>query len=294
MEIYLPARQPFALPAVIRSHGWPQLAPFATAEPYELLEYIDQLSSGRVVAWQARPSANGVTAVIDQDLNSAEQEEISARLAWMLALDQNLAPFYAVAAHEPKLSHVEQQAYGRILRSPTLFEDTVKTILTTNTAWSGTRRMNSALVDLYGHALAGDAQRRAFPTPARLATAPVEELRNDARLGYRAPYIHELARRTASGELELEALRTADLPTLELRKELLAIKGVGAYAAANLLLLLGRTDYIPMDSYARDVVSKEFYGGAPVGEKEIQAAFARWGEWQGMAFWFWDYGNYDA
>lgn len=293
-EITLPARQPFSLPAVIRSHGWVQLAPFSTAEPYETLDYVDQLGSGRVVAWQARPSATGITAVLPGDLSQGEQEEVAGKLRWMLALDQDLAPFYAAAAGEPKLAHVAEQAYGRILRAPTLFEDAIKTILTTNTAWSGTKRMTQALVDLYGEAPAEDPGRRAFPTPARLAGISTDELREAARLGYRAPYVSELARQVAAGALDLEALKTSALPTADLRRELLTIKGIGPYAAANLLMLLGRTDYIPIDSYARDVVSRAFYDGAPVGEKEIKAAFARWGAWQGLAYWFWDYGNYEG
>ena len=56
-------------------------------------------------------------------------------------------------------------------------------------------------------------------------------------------------------------------------------------------MLSGRTDYIPMDSYARDMVSREFHGGTAVGAEEIEAAFAAWDEWKGMAFWFWDYGD---
>ena len=294
MEIVLPARQPFSLPAVIRSHGWVQLAPFSSAEQYEAVSYVDELAGGRVVVWTARPSPGGITAVLDAALDRAEEAEVTAKLTWMLGLEQDLSPFYAVAAGEPKLAHVAAGGHGRILRSPTLFEDTVKTILTTNTAWSGTKRMVSALVDLYGAPLASDPAQRAFPTPARLATVSADELREVAKLGYRAPHINELARRVAEGDLDLEALQTSALPTTELRRELLALKGVGPYAAANLLMLLGRTDYIPVDSYARDVVSREFYDGAAVGEKEIEAAFAHWGEWKGMAFWFWDYGNYET
>ena len=154
---------------MIRSHGWYQLAPFNTAEPYETLAYVDRLASGRVVAWQVRESEAGITAVIADELDDAERAEVAAKLAWMLGLEQDLQPFYAAAAGEPKLAHVPAGAYGRILRSPTLFEDTVKTILTTNTAWSGTKRMNQALVDLYGEPLTADPARRAFPTPARLA-----------------------------------------------------------------------------------------------------------------------------
>ncbi len=82
-------------------------------------------------------------------------------------------------------------------------------------------------------------------------------VRGRARLGYRAPYVLALARDVASGALELEALRTAELPTPELRKRLLALKGVGPYAVANLLMLLGHYDAIPIDSWALKVVSEE-------------------------------------
>jgi 3-methyladenine DNA glycosylase/8-oxoguanine DNA glycosylase len=101
--------------------------------------------------------------------------------------------------------------------------------------------------------------------------------------------VRELAQRVVTGELELEALKASALPTHELRKELLAIRGVGGYAAANLLLLLGRTDFIPVDSYALTMVSREFHGGEPMGAKEVEAAFEKWGPWKGMAYWFWSY-----
>ncbi|HLO14650.1 MAG TPA: hypothetical protein VK206_07475, partial [Anaerolineales bacterium] len=109
------------------------------------------------------------------------------------------------------------------------------------------------------------------------------------RVGYRAPAIYELAARVASGRFEIESLKTSDLPTLELRKELLTINGVGPYAAANLLMILGRHDFIPIDSYALKMVSHEWYDGKPVTAKEVEKQFEKWGEFKGLAFWFWDW-----
>ena len=82
---------------------------------------------------------------------------------------------------------------------------------------------------------------------------------------------------------------TASIPTAQLGQRLLAIKGVGQYAMANLLMLLGRPDLIPVDSWACKVVSHKGYGGGPVGRVEVEAAFERWGEWKGLAYWFWDW-----
>jgi 3-methyladenine DNA glycosylase/8-oxoguanine DNA glycosylase len=93
----------------------------------------------------------------------------------------------------------------------------------------------------------------------------------------------------ASGSLDLELYKVKDIPSEELRKELLAIKGIGEYAAANLLMILGRYDFVPVDSWARKLVSYEWHRGEPVGKKEVEAAFEDWGKWKGLAFWFWDW-----
>ena len=292
MRLILSVPDPFSLTAVIRSHGWVQLAPFATNGNYQYLTTVDQLTCGRVVPLSIE-AGDDVEITVPDDLNQSEQAEVTGKVAWMLGLDRDLSGFYAVARSEPKLQAMIAGKQGRILRSPTLFEDTVKTILTTNTSWSGTIRMVRALVEQYGSPLLEDAGQRAFPTPSALAQADVDALRQEAKLGYRAPYVLELAQRVAVGDLDLEGLKTAVLPTPELRQELLQIKGVGSYAAANLLMLIGRTDFIPIDSYATKMVSREFHGGQPIGPAEVEAAFAHWGEWKGMAFWFWDWSNED-
>jgi 3-methyladenine DNA glycosylase/8-oxoguanine DNA glycosylase len=287
----LAAFPPFSLPVVTKSHGWLQLAPFAEDGDSGALAYVDQLSAGRVVELRIREAPGGVGVEVEDGLSQGELAEIARKVTWMLGLDQDLSGFYALAQPEPQLAHVAARAQGRILRSPTLFEDVVKTILTTNTLWAATIRMNKNLVTQFGAPLPADPERRAFPSPDRLAATDEETLRAATRLGYRAPYILDLARRTASGELDLEALKTADIPTPELRKRLLAIKGVGGYAAANLLMILGRYDFIPVDSWAFKMVSNEWHAGQPVGPAEVEAAFERWGPWKGLVYWFWDWGK---
>jgi 3-methyladenine DNA glycosylase/8-oxoguanine DNA glycosylase len=285
----LQARSPFSLPAVVGSHGWIRLAPFGQDEHGGGLVYITQLDSGRVVKLHFQAAPGGVRVEVGEPLDEAEGRQVVHQVTWMLGLEQDFSAFYTLARHEPKLAHVEERVQGRLLRSPTLFEDTVKTILTTNTAWSGTIRMAGALVSRFGAPLPADPRHHAFPTPERLASADEDTLRAEARLGYRAPYVLGLARAVASGDLDLEAFQTTDLPTAQLRKRLLAIKGVGDYAAAHLLMILGRYDYLPVDSWALKMVAHEWHGGQPVGRAEVEAAFARWGDWKGLAYWFWDW-----
>jgi 3-methyladenine DNA glycosylase/8-oxoguanine DNA glycosylase len=288
-HLKLSTRPPFSLHSVVHSHGWVQLAPFRENESSSGFSYVVQLDDGKVTELAVSEEPGGVLVSSSEELNQAEQEEISLKIRWMLDLDRDFSSFYTLTRSEPKLAKTEGRAQGRVLRSATFFEDVVKTILTTNTVWGATRNMSRALVEHFGAPLLSDANRRAFPLPQRLALVEADELRLKARLGYRAPYVHELAQRVVSGDLDLEAFKSSQLPTPEFRKQLMAIKGVGKYASANLLMLLGRYDFLTIDSWALKMVSQEFYAGQPVGEAEVQAAFEKWGEWKGLAYWFWDW-----
>ena len=288
MDLKLPARQPFNFLSVVNSHGWVQLAPFRFNETDRVLFYTGSLSNGRVIDHRITGTPEGVTVHLVGRLSKAEQNEIAEKVTWMFGLDQDFKTFYKTAQKEPRLRGAQKLARGRVLRSPTFFEDVLKTILTTNTLWAATKRMNFNLIASFGEPLAG-TDLRTFPSPARIAASNPEVLRKAIRVGYRAPYIHELAVRVASGGLDLESYKTSALPTLELRKELMKIAGVGPYAAANLLMILGRPDFIPIDSYAMKMVSLEWYKGKPVTAKQVEKRFEKWGEFKGLAFWFWDW-----
>jgi 3-methyladenine DNA glycosylase/8-oxoguanine DNA glycosylase len=294
MRLTLAAVPPFSFSAVVGSHGWAQLAPYRAAPVTSELTYVHRLDSGRVTELCIGEAEGGVTVQADAPLDESEQAQIARDVTWMFGLEQDLSPFYARARNEPKLAQTEARAQGRVLRCPTLFEDAVKTMLTVNTSWAGTIRMVEALVAQFGEPLPEDTSRRAFASPEQIAAADEGTLRSQTRLGFRAPSVLQLARAVASGALNLEALRSREVPTPDLRQRLLAIRGVGPYATANLLMILGRYDAIPIDSWAMKMVSHEWHGGQPVGPAEVEAAFERWGEWKGLAYWFWDWSETSA
>lgn len=303
MKFTLSARLPFNFLSVVNSHGWRQLAPFSYDDTANTLCYILRLSNGRVIELKIRDATDGVS-VETEKLNRSERKEVADKVTWMFGLDLDFSRFYSASRGEPKLALAKKRALGRVLRSPTLFEDVIKTILTTNTLWGATKNMTLKLVNEFGLALRGGLSaseasvskpeveapfKRAFPTPEAIAASSPEVLKEKIRVGYRAPAIHQLAVRIASGAYDLEALKRSRLPTLELRKELLKINGVGPYAAANLLLIMGRSDFIPVDSWALKLVSHEWYRGKPITGKEVEKRFEKWGEFKGLAFWFWDW-----
>ncbi len=289
MTIKVPAT--YSLHEVIVSHGWASLAPFECNEARTRLDYVDRLSSGRVVAHTLTQPRKHIQARLSEEVSAAEKREIRKRLTAMLQTNVDLSTFYAAADGEAKLLNAIECEKGRLLRAPTVFEDMVKVILTTNTTWSGTMRMVGNLVRLWGDKMGNGDDRCAFPAPDVLAVVSDTILQKDAGLGYRAPHIRTLSRAIADGELDVEAFRSTTEDTPSLRKKLLSINGIGPYAAASLLMLFGRFDHLPIDSWAIKLVSHEWYNGKPVKPADVERAFEKWGRWKGLAFWFWDW-NY--
>lgn len=291
MRLELAARPPFNFQATVLSHGWRRLAPFSWDE--KRLGRVERLSTGRVVKLAVGENNELTGVIVDirakDALTDGELDEIKDKLSWMLRLEEELTDFYGLCEGEPALSHVVKEGKGRVLRSPTVYEDVVKTICTTNCTWRQTEGMVSRLVERLGEAYPLEPSLRAFPTPEAVAEVGEKYLQREVRLGYRASSIDLLSRQVASGDLDLEGLKHSSLETVELYKRLKSIKGVGQYAAAHILTLLGRYDYLGVDTWARKLVSERFFDGAPVTDKEVQEVFAPWGKWRFLAYWFWDW-----
>jgi len=159
---------------------------------------------------------------------------------------------------------------------------TIKVVLTTNTTWAQTKSMTARVVSLYGTPLPTHPPRCAFPKPAQIASVPLADFAEAARLGYRAASIHTVAVQIAQGLLNLEAWRDPALPTPDLWRQMLALPGIGPYAASCLMLYGGRPERVNSDSVARALLAREL--GRPVSDKDVHAFFAPYGQWQGLVY----------
>jgi N-glycosylase/DNA lyase len=278
--------EPVDLARTLLSHGVADLPPNEIAPDGMLLRTV--LSAGGR-AWLVELTADGAgrarlrTPAGATTPPTAHRPALVAQIRDMLRLDEDLTPFYLVAAADPALAWVVAGA-GRMMRSPTVFEDLVKTICTTNCAWSATVRMVTALVGELGAAAAGARERRAFPAPATVADAGDAFFRDVARAGYRGPYLRTLADDVASGRLDLEALRDPALPDEEVADRLLQIAGVGPYAMAHVMMLLGRYQRLILDSWTRPKY-RRVSGRPRITDKGIERALRRYRQFAGLAFW---------
>lgn len=276
--------EPVDLWRTIASHGVASLPPNRIDEGARTLETTLLVREGVARTVHVRAGRRGWARVdvLGRPPARRDAERLLDSVRHMLQLDDDLSSFYASAAADPDLAWAARGA-GRMLRSPTVFEDVVKTICTTNCTWSGTIRMVSALVDGLGTEDRAE-RRRAFPTPAAMAAAPESFYRDEARAGYRGAYLRSLAGSVASGELDLEQLDDRELPEDEVAARLLALPGVGPYAAAHVMLLLGRCSRLVLDSWTRPTYAR-LAGKRSVADKTIERRFRGYRERAGLAFW---------
>jgi 3-methyladenine DNA glycosylase/8-oxoguanine DNA glycosylase len=272
--------EPVGFARTLLSHGVAELPPNVVDPDGAWLETV-LAASGR--AWPVRLAAAGPGRARLELPPEAPADELTAAVRHMLRLDEDLSAFYARAAEDPQLGWVAEGA-GRMLRSPTVFEDLVKTICTTNCTWAATVRMVSALVGELGTPAVGAPARRSFPAPAAMAAAGDDFYAGVAKTGYRGAYLRSVATEAADGRLDLEALADPALPDDEVVERLLALPGVGPYACAHMMMLLGRYRRLILDSWTRPTY-RRLAGRPRVTDKGIEKAFRRYRDYAGLAFW---------
>jgi 3-methyladenine DNA glycosylase/8-oxoguanine DNA glycosylase len=279
--------EPVDLRRTIQSHGLVDLPPFRPDEDGHALGAALRIDGSGPRSLRIADGREG-RAWVEVE-GTADPKAALDATAQVLRLEEDLSGFYELAAEDSELAWATRGA-GRIVRSQTVFEDVVKTICTTNCAWSATVRMVGALVQHLGEPAPGAPPEsplgRAFPTPAEMAEAPLEFYGDVVRAGYRGAYLKSLAESAASGALDLERLARAsvdELPDEEVEAELLALPGVGPYAAAHIMMMLGRYSRLILDSWTRPKYAE--VTGRKAKDSTIERRFRRYGPYAGLAFW---------
>jgi 3-methyladenine DNA glycosylase/8-oxoguanine DNA glycosylase len=267
--------EPVDLRRTLASHGVADLPPNEIDDEAWTLTTTVELPRGTTTL-RVGPGRDGFARVDGSGPSAGALDAVRH----MLRLDADLSAFYAVALADEGMAWAAEGA-GRMIRSPTVFEDVVKTICTTNCAWSATVRMTTALVEQLG-AEAPDG-RHAFPSPAAMAEASDDFYRDVVRAGYRGAYLRTLALGVAHGTLDLEELNDPELSDEEVAERLLALPGCGPYATAHMMMLLGRYSRLILDSWTRPKYAR--VNGRKAADRTIERRFRRYREYAGLAFW---------
>ncbi|KAK1318814.1 hypothetical protein QJS10_CPB04g00334 [Acorus calamus] len=135
-----------------------------------------------------------------------------------------------------------------------------------------------------------------FPTPQELATLNVKFLQKHCGLGYRAKRIVELAQSIVDGRLRLDELQgicnEAPSDYDKLTKQLMEIKGIGAFTCANILMCMGFYQKIPADTetvrHLKQVHKKQCT--ILTVKKDVEEIYGQYAPFQFLAYWMeiWD------
>jgi len=283
MQLTIRTPTDFNFYRTVLSHGWCALLPFEFDRDNWKLKRVIDLDRGRPVTVEVSARKGALKIHVSRQVNERAAQKIIRDVRHMFRLDDDLKPFYQILATEPEFTWIAQQGAGRLLRSPTVFEDLVKMICTTNCSWALTEKMVTNLVNELG--AASDDGRKSFPLAEVMAQKKTEFYRDRIRAGYRAPYLEELAQRVASGELNVESWLSSDASLPDLMKEMKSIKGVGNYAAENLLKLIGRYDGLALDSWTRAKFAEMRNSGRVANDKKILRFYSRFNSWRGLVLW---------
>src|SRR5579862_7816390 len=187
-----PGGEPVHLWRTCMSHGLTELPPMRLDAAARMLELTLPINGGRprLIQIGEGRAGFGVVRILGPAPGPRVVQRAAAAVRHVLRLDERLAEFYALAAEDADLAWACAGA-GRLIRSPTVFEDVVKTICTTNCSWALTRRMITGLVEHLGEPAPGAPARgwigRAFPGPEAMADARPSFYKNVVRAGYRGP-----------------------------------------------------------------------------------------------------------
>ena len=280
--VFLPTPEHFNFRYTVQSHGWSDLLPFELKGNAEALGYVFSGAGGeKPTSVNLIPDVGGLKIEISNGFIAGEK--ILRHVRHILRLEDDLSGFYDLIERETSLAWVLRANAGRLLRSPTVFEDLVKTLCTTNCSWSLTKKMVTNLVEKLGEPTGEGVH--AFPTPEALASVSADFFREEIRAGYRSPYFAELAESVAGGKIKPEEWLHSKLPTAELKKEMKKVKGVGDYAAENLLKLVGRYDGLALDSWLRAGFYKKHNKEKICSDKKIEKHYKKFANWRGLAMW---------
>jgi len=297
----IPLSTPFNLRLMLLSHGWYELEPFRWDDNARTLLAVLETHPGRVyavtIAGAARDPAQpglcrelAVFKAAGDRVTARDTAALERRVRWIFRLEEDLTGFQSLCAADPSLEWVQGHGLGAFLRNGTLFEEFVKVLLTTNVNWAGTRSMNGKLIEHLGRPVTGgsgfDPPLRAFPDPQAIAAVSEEFLREKVRVGYRAPFLLELAKSVASGSLSLDEFLDPTRRTEDLAKSIGRLKGFGPYAVSALLQTAGRYDRLILDSWIRKKAAQRYFDADRVPDSSIEAAYRKWGRWKALACWF--------
>src|SRR3954468_16375112 len=128
MEIRISAPPEFRFKRTVLSHGWSSLPPFELDHENWVLSRVLDVGLSQPVSARISEADEGLHVEVRGSLSRKAAQEIARQVRHIFRLDDALGDFYSLLENETDFAWVASSGAGRMIRSPTVFEDLIKTI----------------------------------------------------------------------------------------------------------------------------------------------------------------------
>ncbi len=215
----------------------------------------------------------------------SEKQVIKHMLKRALKTDEDLTGFYELSRKDPILRDVVDDLYGmHTVGWPELFPALILAVTLQMAPMKRSNQMMELLTAKYGDQANFDGETiRYWPSAQTIASKSLQELKTEAKLGYRAQNLVSIAKTLIQGFPTMDELY--GMEPEEAKKMLLTLRGIGNYSAELVMPQMG----FPLDSWSAKIFYVLFFGKEPDDSREAitnltAIAQERWGSWRGYAF----------
>ena len=287
MHWRLSTKEAFSLRRTIRNSSWMLHAPFHTTHTGNQLFRIERITSEKTVAVVVAQNDQNLIIHSASNLSGSEIEELTKRTRRILRLGENFKPFYNLIETHP--FQTRQDIFSpAILRGATLFEDVIRS---TAFVWNLHGQLDANkytwLVDHFGDPLPSNPTLHAFPEPSQILDdqqTVVDQLHPS--MGDAIIHVANIFETQANN---IGAIIDSRISSLALSDELRHLFHLDDLPLSQVMLSLGRYDYIPTDQLARERWSRYLNLDVQSVPLDIVQHFETWQPWGGLAYWLWDW-----
>jgi DNA-3-methyladenine glycosylase II len=236
-------------------------------------------------AGSSRKPGVACTVFSDKPLDEAEKAHVSSTVERALGVKEDIRDFYSMACEDEILRQTVEDLRGmRTVVWPELFPALILAVTLQMAPMRRSNQMMDLLIENFGEHVEFDGKTVThWPSPEKIAGLTVSELKEKAKLGYRALNLKCIGETLQKGFPSSEEL--AAMPSDEAKKRLMTLRGIGDYSAE--MVMPGMR--FPLDVWSAKIFSVLFHQKVPEQPRDAIAelkkiAEKRWGKWRGHSF----------
>jgi len=218
-------------------------------------------------------------------LSDEEKANVTSTVKRALRVEEDLREFYALARKDTILRDVVKDLCGmRTVSWPDLLPALILAVTLQMAPMKRSNQMMDLLIENFGDTIRFDGKTiKYWPSPEKLSSSSVEDLKTKAKLGYRAANLQSIAKTLSDGFPTMQQLWK--MPQEEAKKQLLSLRGIGDYSADIVVPGMG----FPLDVWSAKIFHILLFGKETESPREAipmlkRLAEERWGKWRGHVF----------